>query len=145
MDLEDMLEYLRSIWGFFSVVSILFPFASNLLTAVPTEEYVKAGAFTPAFLPSLGTVCSAFSLLLVVVTFRDRVGERKLRVLGVLAFPVGFFVMLWYMSEYQDFRDTVARGMTYYANTTIPIILYPAFFSLFTVAFTRLALGALDD
>lgn len=145
MDLEDILEYLRSVWGFFSVVSILFPFASNLLTAVPTQAYVEAGAFTPAFLPSLGTVCAAFSLLLVVVTFRDRVGERKLRVLGVLAFPIAFLVMLWYMSEYQDFRDTVARGMMHYANTTIPIILYPAFFSLFTVAFTFLALGALDD
>ena len=122
----------------------MFPFANSLLTAVPTEAYVEARAFPAAFLPALGTVCSAFSLILAVATLKDRSGERKLMIFGTVLFVVGFLVLLVYMSEYQSFIDVRARLGDDYADKIAPVILYPAFFSMFTVAFALLALGAKD-
>jgi hypothetical protein len=152
-DVQAVISYLSSLWGFASGLSLLFPLSNTLLQAVPSNVFVEVQPktpLTPALLTAFASILSLFSVLLIVSTRRDIASSRwsytqglaRLRGLAVGAFCFAVFLLMIYISICAEYRLHYERLATSERNNAeiFAFFGYPLIFASFTTAFTALGL-----
>jgi hypothetical protein len=151
-DVRAVIEYLSSLWGLASGLSLLFPLSNALLQAVPNTVFIEVQpktALTPALLTTFATIMSLFSILLVISTRREIAKSKsfgmalnRMRVFAVIAFGFAIFVLLLYTATADTYRRSYERISDSLKNQgeMIGFFGYPLIFASFTTAFTLLGL-----
>lgn len=100
-ELTVFLEFLKSLWAILAQISVLFPYSSRFIDAIPVEPIEPGYPFyflPPALIPLVATL---FSVFIILVTFNQRVQyeDQQRRLLihkGMLGFLGGILALLAY-------------------------------------------------
>lgn len=119
--MKDFLDYLQSIWGKLSAISIFFPFAGKLIGAFETPDPFWHS--NEAIILAITSIIGAFVILLLYVQRYD----INYSAFGAIAvFALGIVLSLNYLDSFSC--HSVGCTLTYFG-----------IFTCFTAAFTMLA------
>lgn len=120
--MNDFIDYLKSIWGKLSTISILFPFAGNLIGTFETPDPFLRSNDTGIL--ALTSIICAFVILLLYV---QRYEINYSAIGAILVFVLGIILSFNYLDNYSCWNT----GCT---------LTYFGIFICFTSSFTMLAI-----
>ena len=120
--MKDFIDYLKSIWGKLSTVSVFFPFAGKLIGTFKTPDPFLGSNETGIL--TLTSIASAFVILLLYVQRNEIYYSAKV---AILLFIIGVILSFNYLDKYSCWD--IGCTLTYFG-----------IFICFTSSFTMLAI-----
>jgi hypothetical protein len=154
-ELQDLLDFLRNLWGILAGITIFFPLSAAFLQLVPveyrwhTDDYMRGFSyFKPHMVIAITTILIIFAMFWLA-SHRAQFKPRKRKVMQRWALRCligGIFSLIFYLVAYEAFADITYVQEIYGGNPAlIPYDLlllaaYAGFFVLLTMAFTILGM-----
>jgi hypothetical protein len=151
-EFNEFLNFISSIWGKLTAISIFFPLSNVLMKVIPLGKATPTTLMDQGRLitiykgngletldPSLFTVVTTLAILFLIFwnfsqrSELKREGDESLKNYAKLNFLIGFPILILYLYIYYKFEAS-------FIDDVILLVLYITFFLLMLNAFIRLAM-----